>query len=85
MQLCAGLLSCEAVRGSVPGVSPGLVTSAPLPSTPHIPDAQGKQVLSTNHIICINSLGEVSHSYQGMLGTPMTSQFLDCRQGQLCK
>lgn len=44
---------------------------------------EGKQVFSINHTVCMKSLGTVSHSYQGMVGTLQDFKFPHTSQGPI--
>lgn len=46
---------------------------------------EGKQVFSINYIVCTNSLGIVSHNYQGMAGTLPKSETPGAGQGLTLK
>ena len=62
------VLSGKLIRNSVPrAFIGGWSCRYPLPSTyqnSRLPE--GKQVFNTNHIVCTNSLGTVSHSYHSL-------------------
>lgn len=78
-----GCPSGKLITDSMPrGFYWGPTTQYPLPDTylnPRLPE--GNHVFSINHILCRNSLGPASHSYQLVVGTFQKFRFPDAYQG----